>query len=110
MNYTTVYVGMDVHKETFSLCCYTNEKEQAEYCQKVSGHYSKVLNYLEAMRLHYGNDAVFVCGYEAGCRNNFLLMISCGNAPAFWYLTPPGSEILRSPDPPPGRCRGWPFR
>ena len=67
MNYTTVYVGMDVHKETFSLCCYTNEKEQAEYCQKVSGHYSKVLNYLEAMRLHYGNDAVFVCGYEAGC-------------------------------------------
>ena len=33
----------------------------------MSGHYSKVLNYLEAMRLHYGNDAVFVCGYEAGC-------------------------------------------
>ena len=30
MNYTTVYVGMDVHKETFSLCCYTNEKEQAD--------------------------------------------------------------------------------
>ena len=24
MNYNTVYVGMDVHKETFSLCCYTN--------------------------------------------------------------------------------------
>ena len=31
MNYNTIYVGMDVHKETFSLCCYTNEKEQAEY-------------------------------------------------------------------------------
>jgi len=67
MNYSTVYVGMDVHKETFSLCCYTNEKEQAEYCQKVDGHYSKVLNYLEAMRFHYGDDAVFICGYEAGC-------------------------------------------
>ena len=39
MNYSTVYVGMDVHKETFSLCCYTNEKEVAEYCQKVEGHY-----------------------------------------------------------------------
>ena len=25
MNYSTVYVGMDVHKETFSLCCFTNE-------------------------------------------------------------------------------------
>lgn len=67
MNYTTVYVGMDVHKETFSLCCYTNEKERAEYCQKVDGHYSKVLNYLEAMRFHYGEGAKFVCGYEAGC-------------------------------------------
>ena len=67
MNYSTVYVGMDVHKENFSLCCYTNEKEKAEYAQKVEGHYSKVLNYLEAMRFHYGNDALFVCGYEAGC-------------------------------------------
>lgn len=67
MNYSTVYVGMDVHKESFSLCCYTNEKEQAEYCQKVDAHYSKVLNYLEAMRFHYGDDAVFICGYEAGC-------------------------------------------
>ena len=53
MNYSTVYVGMDVHKENFSLCCYTNEKEKAEYAQKVEGHYSKVLNYLEAMRFHY---------------------------------------------------------
>lgn len=67
MNYNTVYVGMDVHKESFSLCCYTNEKEQPEYCQKVEGHYSKILNYLEAMRFHYGDDAVFICGYEAGC-------------------------------------------
>ena len=60
MNYNTVYVGMDVHKETFSLCCYTNEKEQAEYSQKVDAHYSKVLNYLEAMRFHYGDDVMFI--------------------------------------------------
>ena len=67
MHYSTVYVGMDVHKETFSLCCYTNEKEQAEYPQKVDAHYSKVLNYIEAMRFHYGDDVLFICGYEAGC-------------------------------------------
>ena len=67
MKYSTVYVGMDVHKETFSLCCYTNEKEQAEYPQKVDDHYSKVINYIEAMRFHYGDDALFICGYEAGC-------------------------------------------
>ena len=67
MYYSTVYVGMDVHKDSFSLCCYTNEKEKAEYPQKVDGHYSKVINYIEAMRFHYGNDASFICGYEAGC-------------------------------------------
>ena len=67
MNYSTVYVGMDVHKESFSLCCYTNEKEMAEFPQKVEAHYSKVLNYIEAMRFHYGRDAMFICGYEAGC-------------------------------------------
>ena len=37
MNYSTVYVGTDVHKENFSLCCYTNEKEKAEYAQKWKG-------------------------------------------------------------------------
>ena len=67
MNYSTVYVGMDVHKETFSLCCYTNEKEAAEYPQKVEAHYSKIINYIEAMRFHYGDDVLFICGYEAGC-------------------------------------------
>ena len=49
MNYTTVYVGIDVHKDSFSLCCYTNEKETAEYHQKVDGHYGKVINYIEAI-------------------------------------------------------------
>ena len=39
MYYNTLFVGMDVHKETFTLCCYTNEKEKAEYPQKVDGHY-----------------------------------------------------------------------
>lgn len=67
MEYSTVYVGMDVHKNSFSLCCFTNEKEEAEYPQKVTAHYSKVINYIEAMRFHYGNDALFICGYEAGC-------------------------------------------
>lgn len=67
MNYSTVYVGMDVHKDSFAVCCYTNEKEKPEYIQTLDAHYSKVLNYIEAMRFHYGDDAMFICGYEAGC-------------------------------------------
>ena len=66
-SYSTVYIGIDAHKESFSLVSYTNEKEQAEYPQRVDAHYSKVINYIEAMRFHYGEDALFVCGYEAGC-------------------------------------------
>ena len=67
MHYTTVYVGMDVHKESFTLACYTNEKEKTEYIQRTESHYSKVISYLEAMRFHYGDDVTFICGYEAGC-------------------------------------------
>ena len=67
MNYITVYVGMDVHKDTFTLSCYTNEQGQAEHTTTVSAHYAKVLNYIDSMRKYYGNDAEFMCGYEAGC-------------------------------------------
>ena len=31
MNNTTVYVGMDVHKESFTLCAYTLEEEKGSY-------------------------------------------------------------------------------
>lgn len=67
MNYTTVYVGMDVHKDSFTLCCYTKQKETPEYLQRVEADYSKILKYLEAMKYHYGEDAEYICGYEAGC-------------------------------------------
>ena len=67
MNYNTVYVGMDVHKESFSLCAYTIETEKASYYQKTDADYKKVLKYLEFLRTIYGNDAHFICGYEAGC-------------------------------------------
>ena len=67
MNHITVYVGMDVHKESFSLCAYTNEEEKAKHHQKTEADYKKVLNYLDFLRSIYGNDAKFICGYEAGC-------------------------------------------
>lgn len=67
MNYNTVYVGMDVHKESFSLCSFTIEEDKASHAQKVESDYRQVLKYLEFLRTIYGNDANFVCGYEAGC-------------------------------------------
>ena len=58
MNYNTVYVGMDVHKESFSLCAYTIEAEKASHYQRTEADYKKVLNYLEFLRTIYGDDVI----------------------------------------------------
>lgn len=67
MNYNTVYVGMDVHKESFSLCAYTIDSDKASYYQRTESDYKKILKYLEFLRTIYGDDVHFICGYEAGC-------------------------------------------
>ena len=67
MDYNTVYVGMDVHKESFSLCAFTIEEDKGMHYQKIEADFKKVLKYLEFLRTIYGNDTNFVCGYEAGC-------------------------------------------
>ena len=67
MNYNTVYVGMEVHKESFTLCAFTIEEDKGKYHQKTEPDFKKVLKYLEFLRSIYGDDAKFVCGYEAGC-------------------------------------------
>lgn len=63
----TVFVGMDVHKESFTLCAYSIEVEKGCYFQRTPADYKEVLKYLEYLRTVYGNDARFICGYEAGC-------------------------------------------
>ena len=67
MNNSTIYVGMDVHKESFTLCAYTIDAEKASYHQRTEANYKNVLKYLEFLRTIYGDDANFICGYEAGC-------------------------------------------
>lgn len=67
MNYNTIYVGMDVHKESFSFCAYTIEAEKGSHFQRTKADYKDVLKYLDFLRTVYGNDTNFICGYEAGC-------------------------------------------
>lgn len=62
-----VYVGMDVHKESFTLCCYSLDADRILYQQKMAPDYKQVLKYLEQVRKRYSNETEFVCGYEAGC-------------------------------------------
>lgn len=61
MYYNTIYVGMDVHKNSFTLCAYTIESEMASHFQKTEADYKKVLKYLEFLRTIYGNDTKFLC-------------------------------------------------
>ena len=67
MYYNTLFVGMDVHKETFSLCCYDMQQDKVFFAQKMEADYQQVLNYLNAVQKAIGDDVQFVCGYEAGC-------------------------------------------
>lgn len=62
-----VYVGMDVHKESFSVCCYTYESDRVEYRQKMPSDYKLILKYVDSLREIYGDNVKFICGYEAGC-------------------------------------------
>ena len=62
-----VYIGMDVHKESYTLSCYSFDEDKVQYQQKVSPDYKLVLKYLEQIRTRYSEEVEFVCGYEAGC-------------------------------------------
>ena len=64
---TIVYVGMDVHKESYTLCCYCYDTDKVEYKQTIPADYRLILKYMEQVRGRYKGDVKFVCGYEAGC-------------------------------------------
>ena len=67
MYYNTLFVGMDVHKETFSLCCYDLQQDRIFHAQKMEADYNQVLNYLNAVRKAIGDDVQFVCGNPCFC-------------------------------------------
>lgn len=67
-----VYVGIDVHKETFSACCY-NVKSQTYFAEETfEGNTLKVIQYLNSVRENIEGEVEFYCGYEAGCRGYSL--------------------------------------
>ncbi len=62
-----LYIGMDVHKESYTVCSYSYEKDALEHRQKLAADYKMVLKYLEQPRKRTEGEVEFVCGYEAGC-------------------------------------------
>ncbi len=43
MNNTIVYVGMDVHKESFTLADYTIETEKSSHPRRTPANYKEIL-------------------------------------------------------------------
>jgi transposase len=62
-----IYVGMDVHSNSYSLCCYSIEKDECFAKTKTEADYKMVIRYLKQVESNLGGDCEFICGYEAGC-------------------------------------------
>jgi len=62
-----IYVGMDVHSTSFTLCCYSFDTDKVSRIQTIKPDYKLILRYLEKIRADSANEIDFICGYEAGC-------------------------------------------
>lgn len=66
-NNNMVFVGMDVHKETYTLCAYSPALEEPSHIVKCKADYHNIIRYLATIRKQFGENSQFICGYEAGC-------------------------------------------
>ncbi len=65
MDYNTIFVGMDVHKEKFSLCWYSIEKDEFSHPHTTATNHKHVLAYIVSLRGVFSENASFQCCYEA---------------------------------------------
>lgn len=61
-----LYVGLDVHKETYSISTYVAGEDKIISQQTIKAEFKLVLKYIDTLRFRYGKNANIVCGYEAG--------------------------------------------
>ena len=62
-----IYVGMDVHKASFTLSCFSIATQETFATVKTEPTALAVKRYLDGVRLSRSEECEFVCGYEAGC-------------------------------------------
>lgn len=79
-----VYVGMDVHKDTYSLCAFDAQNQCFLVETTVKAEVAQVLKYVKSIENRYKDeDLAVVCGYEAGptgfslCRDLQKAHVSC---------------------------------
>lgn len=62
-----VYVGMDVHKNSFNLCAIDKDSGKTVAETKCEASAKMVEKFVENIRARYDNDVMVETGYEAGC-------------------------------------------
>ena len=62
-----VYIGIDVHLKTFSMCSYSIEDDKAFAHTKISSSIEEVKSYVDTIKELKGKESEIICGYEAGC-------------------------------------------
>lgn len=65
-NEKILYIGIDVHKDTYSLCCFDFQKNELSNEMTTKATTNHVIKYLEAVKKKYKEEVLFACGYEAG--------------------------------------------
>ena len=62
-----IYVGMDVHKDSYSLCCFNPSKNQYFGEVTIPADYKRVVKYLHKLNEQNANCLEYRLCYEAGC-------------------------------------------
>lgn len=62
-----LFVGMDVHKNSYSLCCYDKQTGEISREVRCAADVKLVKNYVNEIKKDLGSDVEIKCGYEAGC-------------------------------------------
>ena len=50
-----IYVGMDVHKDSYSICCYKSKEDRYYSEKKILAESKRVIKYLEAVKKELGD-------------------------------------------------------
>lgn len=60
-----IYIGMDVHKASFTLSCFSVTTQETFATVKISPDAKAIKKYLDGVSLSRSEECEFVCGYEA---------------------------------------------
>ena len=95
-----IYVGMDVHKDSHSVCCYKAKEDKFYYEKKILSESKRVIRYLESVKKRIrGRD--FICLRLRGRTDRLRSLQGSGESRVF--VRRDGTDIAQAPHQPQGQ-------